>query len=72
MESFVGSFDDRIVGLTGDGAADRGGRPGIRRLQRTPRHGPRPDDYVIDHSTYIYIMDPQGQFVRGLDVGTSG
>jgi protein SCO1/2 len=28
------------------------------------------EDYVVDHSTYIYIMDPQGKFVRGLDFDT--
>ena len=26
----------------------------------------------MDHSTYLYIMDPQGKFVRAFDTNTSG
>ena len=26
----------------------------------------------MDHSTYLYVMDPQGKFVRAFDTGTSG
>jgi protein SCO1/2 len=28
------------------------------------------EDYLIDHSSYIYLMDPQGRFVRGFDADT--
>ena len=36
------------------------------------RTGPGTGDYVMDHSTYLYVMDPQGKFVRAFDSGTSG
>jgi protein SCO1/2 len=26
----------------------------------------------MDHSTYLYLMDPDGKFVRGLDADTPG
>jgi hypothetical protein len=26
----------------------------------------------MDHSTYLYVMDPQGKFVRAFDTNTSG
>ena len=37
-------------------------------LTRTPETGAQ--DYLVDHSTYIYLMDPQGKFVRGFDAET--
>jgi protein SCO1/2 len=26
----------------------------------------------MDHGTYLYLMDPEGKFVRGLDADTPG
>jgi len=34
--------------------------------------GPGPNDYVLDHSTYLYVMDPRGRFVRAFDSDASG
>jgi protein SCO1/2 len=30
------------------------------------------DGYLVEHSSYLYLMDPQGMFVRGLDAGAPG
>ena len=32
--------------------------------------GEAANDYLIDHSTYLYVMDPQGQFVQAFDADT--
>lgn len=32
--------------------------------------GPGAENYVIDHGTYLYLMDAEGKFVRGLDADT--
>jgi protein SCO1/2 len=71
MQQYIESFDPRIVGLTGTpqqiaAAAHEYGAYYIRHST-----GPRPDDYVMDHSTYLYLMDPRGKFARAFDPDTS-
>jgi protein SCO1 len=67
MRQYTKSFDSRIIGLTGDpqqvaAVAEAYGAYYIAR-----KIGPGAEDYVIDHSSYIYLMDPGGRFVRGFD-----
>jgi protein SCO1/2 len=71
VQQYTRSFDPRIVGLIGTpeqlaAAAHEYGAYYVRH-----RTGPGADDYVIDHSTYLYVMDPQGQFVRAFDSAAS-
>ena len=72
LEQYTRSFDPRIVGLTGspqqiDAVTQEYGAYAAR-----DKTGPGPEDYVIDHSTYLYVMDPGGKFVRAFDADTSG
>jgi protein SCO1 len=72
LEQYTRSFDPRIVGLTGspqqiDAVTQEYGAYSARH-----KTGPGPEDYVIDHSTYVYVMDPGGKFVRAFDADTSG
>jgi protein SCO1/2 len=72
LEQYTQSFDPRIVGLTGnpqqiDAVTQEYGAYSARH-----KTGPGPEDYVIDHSTYLYVMDPGGKFVRAFDADTSG
>jgi protein SCO1 len=71
FQQYIASFDPRIVGLTGTpqqiaAAAHEYGAYYVRHST-----GPGPDDYVMDHSTYLYLMDPRGKFVRAFDPDTS-
>ena len=73
LEQYTQSFDPRIVGLTGspqqiDAVAKEYGAYWAARHKT----GPGPEDYVIDHSTYLYVMDPAGKFVRAFDADTPG
>jgi protein SCO1/2 len=72
MGQYARSFDARIVGLTG--SAEQIAAVVQEYGAYSARHatGPGADDYVVDHSTYIYLMDPRGKFVRGFDAETSG
>jgi len=62
LKSYLQSFDPRIVGLTGD-------RPSVEAMARAyrvywkkvPLEG---DDYTLDHTAGIYLMDGQGRFVE--------
>jgi protein SCO1 len=71
MQQYTQSFDPRIVGLTGSAeqiaaAAHEYGAYYVRHAT-----GPGANDYVMDHSTYLYVMDPRGSFVRAFEVDTS-
>jgi protein SCO1/2 len=72
LEQYTQSFDPRIVGLTGssqqiDAVTQEYGAYAVRH-----KTGPGAEDYVLDHSTYLYVMDPGGKFVRAFDADTSG
>ncbi len=69
MGQYTEAFDSRIVGLTGSPqqVAAVMEEYGAYSAQREIGAG---GDYLVDHSTYIYIIDPSGKFVRGLDSST--
>lgn len=72
LGEYTQSFDPRIVGLTGtpheiDTVAQAYGAYFVRR-----QTGPGARDYLMDHSIYIYLMNPQGKFVRAFDTDWSG
>src|SRR5262249_43328740 len=64
MAKYLTSFDSRIIGLTGTkeqiDSVIKEYRLYVSREK--PEHGG--DDYLISHSSYIYLMDPQGRFVN--------
>jgi protein SCO1 len=72
MKRYTAAFDARIVGLVGSpqqiaAIAEEYGAYGAAHP-----HKAGTQDYPVDHSTYIYLMDPQGKFVRGFDAETPG
>lgn len=70
MGKYTEAFDSRILGLTGSPQqiADVAKEYGAYSARHKSGSGDK--DYLVDHSTYIYIVDPQGKFVRGLDFAT--
>lgn len=71
MQQYTQSFDPRIIGLTGTpeqiaAVAHEYGAYYVRHAI-----GPGDKDYVMDHSTYLYVMNPEGKYVRAFDSGTS-
>jgi protein SCO1/2 len=71
MRDYTRSFDPRIVGLTGTPADIAAVAQAYGVIYERHHNGPAADDYVVDHSTYIYLMDPAGRFVRGFDADAS-
>jgi protein SCO1 len=70
LQQYTRSFDPRIIGLSGDPQqiADAAKAYGA---YYTPRKlDPGAADYLIDHSSYIYLMDPCGSFASGFDADT--
>ncbi len=70
LGDFVGSFDPRILGLTGSeadiAAAVRAYK--VHRVKYTPANDPA--NYGIDHSSLAYLMGPDGKFRTLIPHGT--
>jgi protein SCO1 len=64
MQSYVSSFDDRIIGLTGtpEQVAEA-----VRAFRAYSRKVPLDDgDYTMEHTALVYVMDARGRFVSSL------
>ena len=61
MKDYVAGFDAGIVALTGSQAAITQAEKGYRVY--AAKHPTSDGDYEMDHSSVIYVMDPQGRFV---------
>ena len=64
MTDYVAAFHPRLVGLTGTAeqvaAAARAYRVFFSKVQE---EGNDPDDYLMDHSAYVYLMDRDGKYL---------
>ena len=72
MGNYTQSFDPRIVGLTGTPQQIAAVALEYGVYYEPRQSGPGAEDYVMDHGTYLYLMDPEGRFVRGFDADTPG
>ena len=70
LTKYTQSFDPRIVGLTGTPTQIAAVAHEYGAYYVAHKSGDGANDYLIDHSTYIYVMDPQGQFVQAFDADT--
>lgn len=62
LKDYLGSFDPRLRGLTGDEAAVTAMTKAYRVYsKKVPLEG---NDYTMDHTALVYLMDKQGRFVR--------
>ncbi|HLY05658.1 MAG TPA: SCO family protein [Rhizomicrobium sp.] len=62
LARYLKAFDPRIVGLRGDPEETEDAAKSFHvyyRL-RSVGHG----EYAVDHSSYVYVFDPQGHFVK--------
>ncbi len=61
LKSYLGSFDERIRGLTGEPAAVEAA---LKSYRGYARKVPTKDgDYTMEHSAFVYLMDSKGCFV---------
>jgi protein SCO1/2 len=62
LKDYLSSFDPRIVGATGSRAALD---PVLKEFRVFSRKVPgQGDDYLMDHTALVYLMDKQWRFVR--------
>jgi protein SCO1 len=62
MAEYVKSFDPRIIGLTGSPAEIAAAAKAYRVYYK--KDAPEPSgDYFMEHSAYLYVMNPDGRYV---------
>jgi protein SCO1/2 len=67
LKDYLGSFDKRIIGLTGERAALE---PMLKAYRVYARKNPGENgEYSMDHSAIVYLMDKQMRFVGPLNLG---
>jgi protein SCO1 len=66
LKTYLSSFDPHIVGLTGDRAAVDPVLKAYRVYsKKVPTNG---DDYTMDHTALVYLMDREGRFVGAFNL----
>jgi protein SCO1/2 len=62
MRQYMTSFDPRIIGLVGDPEDIEDAAKSFHAYYRPRSLGN--GQYTVDHSSYIYVIDPKGKFVE--------
>lgn len=71
MQRYLADFHPRIIGLMGDYATTKNVCKAYRVYFSTPPNADPNGDYLVDHSIYVYLMDPKGQFVEAFGQSTT-
>jgi protein SCO1/2 len=69
LKTYVSNFDKRLIGLTGSAKAVAKAAKAYR-VYYAKRKGSGPDDYTMDHSSFIYLMGPDGLYRTHFSHGT--
>jgi protein SCO1/2 len=70
LTEYLKSFDPRIVGLYGDGDQTEAAAKEFHVYYRLRSLGN--GQYTVDHSGFLYLLDPKGKFVKLLTADLPG
>jgi len=68
---YVKNFGDKIIGLTGSQEQVAGAAKAYRASYAKFKDKESATDYSIDHSTLVYFMGPDGEYITHFPFGTS-
>ena len=71
LAAYVKNFDPRLVGLTGTPDEIAAVAKAYKVYYAKVPSKERPDDYTMDHTSIIYVMDPKGEFITHFTPSTS-
>lgn len=71
VASYVENFSPRMVGLTGTPEDVKEAASAYRVYYAKAEGASTASGYLMDHSTFIYLMDPQGHYVSHFAYGTT-
>ncbi|KAF2752275.1 mitochondrial metallochaperone Sco1 [Sporormia fimetaria CBS 119925] len=66
LKEYLKEFHPEIIGLTGSYDAIKDTCKAYRVYFSTPPNVKEGQDYLVDHSIYFYLMDPEGDFVEAI------
>lgn len=66
LKSYLAEFHPSLIGLTGTYDEIKAMCKKYRVYFSTPQNVKPGQDYLVDHSIYFYLMDPEGDFVEAL------
>jgi len=72
VHDYTAAFSPRILGLTGTPQQIADVAREYRVYYAPHRTGEGAGDYTVDHSSILYLMDPQGRFVAPIRTDESG
>ncbi|WP_119275137.1 SCO family protein [Taklimakanibacter deserti] len=70
MKVYVSNFHPRLIGLTGSEADIAAVAKAYRVYYAKAKGTENQTDYLMDHSTILYLMGPDGKFVKHFTYGT--
>jgi cytochrome oxidase Cu insertion factor (SCO1/SenC/PrrC family) len=70
MKIYVSNFHPRMVGLTGSDADIAAVAKAYRVYYAKAKGTENQKDYLMDHTTILYLMGPDGKFVKHFTYGT--
>jgi protein SCO1/2 len=71
LAQYVPMFHPRLIGLTGNSAAIRKAADAYKVYYAKVSLGKATDDYTVDHTAFIYLMDRDGNYLGFFPPGTS-
>jgi len=72
VKQYVAAFTPKLLGLTGTPDEIAKVANEYRVYYAEHRTGPGPNDYTMDHSSVLYLMGPDGQFIAPIRTDETG
>lgn len=66
LKRYLKDFHPSIIGLTGTHDQIKEMCKNYKVFFSTPANANPKDDYIVDHSTFTYVIDPEGQFMEAI------
>lgn len=66
LKTYLSEFHSSLIGLTGTWEQIKSVCKAYRVYFSTPEGVKKGEDYLVDHSIYFYLMDPEGDFVEAI------
>ncbi|KAG9202123.1 Cu-binding protein [Epicoccum nigrum] len=66
LKEYLAEFHPHFIGLTGSHEQIKDTCKAYRVYFSTPKDVAPGQDYLVDHSIYFYLMDPEGDFVEAI------
>lgn len=70
MDEYTKAFHPAILGLAGDAAQTRAAAESFRIFYEREPDANSPDDYTMSHSAGLFLVGPDGQWVKQYGYGT--